>query len=357
MNCDTEDCNYNHLEEFIREQVHNSKVNKIKINNPPKNDWINKNIIDMINLRNDLWTQTKMNPLDINLKKKFEKQRDQVRTTIRKEKRKYYYALFQSNFNHPKKLWELINSLALNKVKNSGAPPKLMSDSGLITDGNAVCDLFNVFFSSVGSDLANQIPNSYHVDTSNVLMYDNKFSHETTLDQFLPCNVDEISKIIDDLDSNTSTGLDGISTKAIKCLKNIIIYRLTNCINTCLTRGVFPDTLKVAKVTPIYKSGCKTDPSNYRPVSVLPVISKIFERVLYTRLNAYLVEKNFLNDRQFGFRSQSNTLAAAVDLITNIKINIDQKSLALGIFIDLKKAFDTYSRDDRGRSKGLESVE
>ncbi|KAL0883482.1 hypothetical protein ABMA27_016850 [Loxostege sticticalis] len=149
-------------------------------------------------------------------------------------------------------------------------------------------------------------------------MYDNKFSHETTFDQFLPCNVDEISKIIDDLDSNTSTGLDGISTKAIKCLKNIIIDRLTNCINTCLTRGVFPDTLKVAKVTPIYKSGCKTDPSNYRPVSVLP----------------------------FGFRSQSNTLAAAVDLITNIKINIDQKSLALGIFIDLKKARQVVKIDD-----------
>lgn len=108
-------------------------------------------------------------------------------------------------------------------------------------------------------------------------------------------------------------------------------------------RGIFPNSLKVARVTPIYKSGCKTDPGNYRPISVLPVIAKIFERILYNRLNVYLQAKKFLNRHQYGFREKSSTLTAAVDLVTKIKTHIDQKEIVLGIFIDLKKAFDTVS--------------
>lgn len=174
-------------------------------------------------------------------------------------------------------------------------------------------------------------------------MYEPTYLHNTTLDELEPCTTHEISKVIDDLDINTSTGLDGISAKAIKCLKNIILDRLTNCINKCLQSGTFPDTLKVAKVSPIYKAGSRSDPGNYRPVSVLPILSKIFERVLYTRLNNYLIEKKFLIDEQYGFRPKSSTLSAAIDLITKIKINIDEKNFAVGIFIDLKKCFDTVS--------------
>lgn len=96
-------------------------------------------------------------------------------------------------------------------------------------------------------------------------------------------------------------------------------------------------------MSPIYKAGVKTDPSNYRPISVLPVASKIFEKVIYNRLNQYLCEKKFLIDQQYGFRHRSNTLSATMDLVTNIKTNIDQKNVCLGIFVDLKKAFDTVS--------------
>jgi retron-type reverse transcriptase len=110
-----------------------------------------------------------------------------------------------------------------------------------------------------------------------------------------------------------------------------------------MAEGVFPDSLKVAKVSPIYKSGTKLDPGNYRPVSVLPVLSKILEKLIYKRLNDYLTEINFLCDQQYGFRSKSNTLSAAIDLVTKIKNKIDQRQLALGVFIDLKKAFDTVS--------------
>lgn len=237
-------------------------------------------------------------------------------------------------------MWELIHNLAQNKIKVNLIPPKLISSSGeIITEGNTVCDLFNSFFASIGQELANKIPDKYHINSGNTLMYEENQTHKITRNDFTPCSTTEIKKIIDDLDANTSSGLDEITTKAIKCLKDVIAERLTSCINECLVRGSFPDSLKLAKVSPIYKSGSKTDPSNHRPVSVLPVISKFFERILYTRLNDYLTEKQFFIPEQYGLRPNSGTLTATIDLITKIKTNIDQKKHCCWYFHRYEKSF------------------
>ncbi|KAL0859989.1 hypothetical protein ABMA27_010304 [Loxostege sticticalis] len=329
------------LEKLLLEKIEICKVQKTKILNAPQEDWINRHIINAINLRNNLWKQTNRSPYNEELQKSFKKEKEKVQVMIKTCKKKYYHKLFNDTFDQPKKLWQLINNLAMNKIKTSCALPRLMSDSGLITDGTKICNLCNSFFSSIGAELADKISYEYHLDTSNILMYDHNSSHDIILNELKPCDVDELNKIIADLDTNTSTGLDGISPKAIKCIKNIIVEKLAISINKCFKLGIFPDSLKVAKVSPIHKSGSKTDPGNYRPISVLPVISKIFERLLYNRLNNFLTEKKVLIDEQYGFRSKSNTTAAAVDLITKIKTQIDKKNIALCIFVDLKKAFDT----------------
>lgn len=334
---------YYYLEDHILKMIDKNKIDKTKFVNLPQNEWVNKSIIDSINLRNSLWQESKLKPEDKQLQNFFLQEQHKVKTQIKKNKKSYYINLFYKNYSHPKKMWEIINSLALNKNKDSCAPPKLMSSSRLITEGTEICNLFNSFFTSIGMELANKIPYNYHINSGNSLMYEHNSKHEITLNDFSPCHTHEVSQIIHNLNNNTSTGLDGISTKAIKCLKNVISDRLTKCINKCLKEGIFPDTLKIAKVSPIYKSGSRSDPNNYRPVSVLPVMSKIFERILYTRLNTYLTKKKFLIPEQYGFRPKSRTLTAAMDLITKIKTNIDKKYIALGIFIDLKKAFDTVS--------------
>ncbi|KAL0809450.1 hypothetical protein ABMA28_011627 [Loxostege sticticalis] len=276
---------YSSLENCIILNINNSKIRKRKTLNPPQKDWINKKIIDAINTRNYLWKEMKRNKNDEELKKLFRKERDKVQVMIKTCKENYYQKLFQDTQKQPKKMWEVINTLAANKIKNSPAPPKLVSDSKLVTDGTKVCDLFNLFFSSVGADLSNKIPQKYHSDTGNILMYEHNHSHDILLKELKPCTVEEVIKIIDNLDINASTGLDGISTKAIKCIKNLIVEKLVHSVNKCFRLGVFPDSLKAAKVSPIYKSGSKTDPSNYRPISVLPVLSKIFERLLSLNLN------------------------------------------------------------------------
>lgn len=337
------DDDYKCLEAFVTSHILQNKKQKSKIMNLPKDDWINKEVIKMIDNRNTLWQQLKNEEANIILKRKFLAERNKVSKKINNDKNSYYYYKLQKCNNNPKKMWKTINYLAINKTKTNILPPKLIVNSQSVTEGEKICDILNIYFASIGTELADRIPLAYHLNSGNTLMYKDGHVHTETLTQFRHCTIDEVTKLIDNLDADTSTGVDGISTKALKCIKNIIISPLVSCVNKCLDHGTFPDSLKLAKVSPIFKSGAKTDPSNYRPISVLPVISKIFEKIIYNRLIEYLNEKSFLIDQQYGFRSKSNTLSATIDLVTNIKTNIDKTNIGLGIFIDLKKAFDTVS--------------
>lgn len=330
---------YAALEEKIKASIQKSKKTKIKKNNPVKQDWINKDILEKINKRNLLWLIYRNNPNDTKTKEDFLSEKNNTAQLIQRRKSEYYYASFKKCQNKPAKMWTLINSLCHNKAKEVIAPTKLQSEHNIITDKTEICEYFNEFFSSIGEQLAKAIPNipfpNYHVKSMDA----NIISSELFV--LSPTSTEEVSEIIETLNCNTASGIDEITTKILKCIKTLILPDLTSCINKCLELGIFPENLKLAKVTPIFKSGNKSNPSNYRPISVLPVISKVFERILYTRLEVYLNSINFLSAKQYGFRKKSNTLSAAIDLTTKLKINIDQKNIAVGVFVDLKKAFDT----------------
>lgn len=340
---------YEELEIRLITALKNSKKTKRKIQNPPRSDWINKDILDAINRRNQLWHMSTKKTETCNteeeqklVEKKLLKARKEVKEKIKEAKKSYYYKIFDSCKKKPHKMWQFINSLSFNKTKTQDTPLKLETQSGSYTKVSDICDCFNEFFANIGSILASQIPESFH----DIQSYDNLYTKHTDpakLLNFTPATLDEVSKIIDNLNPNTSTGLDGISCKALKSVKNLILDKLTTSINKCLERGYFPESLKIAKVSPIFKSGKKDDPGNYRPISVLPIMSKIFEKIIYNRLDQHLTSSNFLYKKQYGFRSHSNTLSACIDLVTTVKTKIDKKQIALGIFIDLKKAFDTIS--------------
>lgn len=329
---------YINLEKNILISLNRCKEPKIKTMNPPRQDWINREVIGNINKRNILWQKYKKNIVDNKLKEEFQKQKLLVSKNIKETKKKYYYKIFKDCSKKPAKMWALINNLSNNKIKDPPAPTALHTDSRTITDTKEICECFNNFFATIGEKLANDIPDEHHNNQEPT-----QKSSKTELRELAPATTYEISKIIDNLKLNTSSGIDGINIKVLKCIKNLIIDDLTKCINKCLCEGIFPDSLKTAKVTPIYKSGSKTDPGNYRPISVLSVFSKIFEKVLYNRLDKYLTSIDFLYKKQYGFRAKSNTLSATIDLVTKIKVKIDEKQIVLGVFIDLKKAFDTVS--------------
>ena len=139
-------------------------------------------------------------------------------------------------------------------------------------------------------------------------------------------------------------GLDGVPCKLLKLASSIIGPSLTKIFNSCTETETFPDEWKIAKVTPIFKKGSKSDLNNYRPISVLPIVSKLFEKITYQQLYNYLDKNKLLNTYQSGFRSLHSTMTALLESTNNWSINIDNGLLNGVVYIDLKKAFDTIDR-------------
>ena len=149
-------------------------------------------------------------------------------------------------------------------------------------------------------------------------------------------------QIINNLPNKSSCGFDGISTIVMKSMKNLILTSLTLIINQIINTGVFPNKLKIAKITPIFKKDDRTLFTNYRPISLLPFFfSKVIEKVICIQINDLFVENKLLFNHQYGFRSGHSTEIAALELTDRIITALDNHNTPLNIFLDLSKAFDT----------------
>ena len=153
----------------------------------------------------------------------------------------------------------------------------------------------------------------------------------------------EILKIIDSLKNNSSYGTDEISNKLLKSIKNEICKPLTLIINQSLTTGIFPNAFKTSKVKLIYKKGDIADLNNYRPISLLPTISKVFERVIHTQIVSYLCTNNLLCEQQYGFRAKHSTELASIKLVDFLTQNMDSNKIPTAVYLNFSKAFDTLS--------------
>ena len=152
-----------------------------------------------------------------------------------------------------------------------------------------------------------------------------------------------VTNIIKNLKNKHSTGYDGISFFLLKRLQPVITEALTFIINLSIKTGIFPDKLKVAKIVPIYKKDDKYNIENYRPISLLPAISKVFEKAVHDQLSNYFITNDFLFDSQYGFHSHHSTEHAVLELIDQVSLAIDKGHTQLSIFLDLSKAFDTLN--------------
>ena len=151
--------------------------------------------------------------------------------------------------------------------------------------------------------------------------------------------------MINALKSKNSCGHDGLSTILLKAIKHDICKPITLIINQSLYTGIFPNKLKLAKVIPIYKKGDNTKLENYRPISILPAISKIFERAIFDQLSEHLKNKNVLYSSQYGFRKHHSTELAVLELIDRITQELDNSHVSINIYLDLSKAFDTLDHN------------
>ena len=300
--------------------------------------WITQGIISSIKRRDYLFRVYKRSKLitDFETYKQFRNRLTHVKDLA---KRKYYEEQFAQNSRNSKRTWMLINDI-FGKTKPSCFPQRLKVDGRVYSSTKLIADaLKHSFVTSAQTNFTPTGP-SEATDT-NIKKYllprqaNSIFSSPTT--------PEEILTLINGLYSKKSCGHDDIPVRTLKLSKYLLAPLLSNVINESICEGVFPNNLKIAKVVPIFKSGNSEIPTNYRPISVLTYLSKIFEKVLYGRLNNYFTKNNLLTQQQYGFRNNHATSLAITDLYENLLHNLDNKLISCAVFLDLRKAFDSVN--------------
>ena len=162
---------------------------------------------------------------------------------------------------------------------------------------------------------------------------------------FDPVTPNELSEISNAFRPGKAAGHDRIPISIIKQSIQIIADPLAHIINLSITHGIVPDQMKIARVIPLFKAGDRSLFTNYRPISILPSFSKFLEKVVYNRLYNYLSKLEILCDNQFGFRKNHSTSLALIDLYEKISLALDRNEHAVGVFLDLSKAFDTVDHN------------
>ena len=200
------------------------------------------------------------------------------------------------------------------------------------TDPKEIANIFNSFFVGVGAKLASK----FSSDTTKINPPVSRHTFHWSL-----IETKSVEKLISSLKSNKATGLDGIGSPLLKAGSPVLSIYLASLFNTSLLTAYVPKCWKTKRVSPIHKSGLKSDPDNYRPISILPIPMKIFEKLVHEQFSAFISEHNFLYNRQSGFRKYFSTATAAVDVADFILNELDQKKFVCSVLIDLKKAFDT----------------
>lgn len=304
---------------------------KLKTNTCP---WLTFDVWKLSKISNNLFQKWKRDRTNSHLKNLLAHANKKLADTKRRAKSAYYHQMLSSS--NPKLLWGKINELIGNK---SGRNKNLVLEAdGVETTNPAnVGDIFNTFFSSIGNNLASTLVSDGDI---------NKFGTMTvsSTSMFLrPTTQVEVSNIIRGLDVSKATGIDGFSVGALKRHSVLLSSILSDCFNDSISLGIYPRCLKQALVHPVFKGGDPKHATNYRPISVLPSMNKIFEKLLCSRLNNFMQSTGLLFEHQFGFRQGSSTEVAVLELVDDISRSVDKKMSAAAIFLDLSKAFDTLN--------------
>ena len=333
---------YSTVDSLINKHMPLQKLTKkeLKLKEKP---WISKQISQKIAVRDHLLKKL-IQAKDPNIKKEYETEykrvRNQIINEIKVSKKNYYQNFLTNNTNNMKNTWKGIKSIISLKSARKSQPTSLLVNNTLITDPKKIANTFNKYFSSVGSSLQNKI-HHHGKDFKHYLQNSNQHSFFVK-----PTNQIEVCNQIIALATNKAEGPTSIPTDILKLIMPSISQPLTDIINLSFTLGIYIDDLKLSKVIPIYKEkDSDLDFVNYRPISLLSNINKIIEKLMYDRLYTFLEKYNCIYELQYGFRARHSTNHCLLDLTENIRKTIDKNEYAVGVFVDLQKAFDTVDHN------------
>ena len=232
--------------------------------------------------------------------------------------------------------WKNINSILRPNRNIKSRPIEISTPDGSTSSSPVtVAERLNDHFVSVGRCLDEEIPTSRKDPCDFV-----KFNMSTFM--CAPSTPDEIISIVGSLKSKDSI-IDVVPCSVLKRVMDILAGPISNILNLSFTEGNFPSCLKVSRVVPLYKKGSSLDPSNYRPISTLPFMSKIFEKAMYSRVLKFLNSYSIISPNQFGFRKNCSTNDAILTFVSQIYSAINVNEYFVAIYLDFSKAFDTVN--------------
>ena len=319
--------------------IHDECFPKIKIKKGYSNrkPWLTDSLKKSIKLKNKLYHLSKKIPC-VRTESHYKSYKTTLNRLLKKAEKSFYNDLLINNKHNMRKSWSIIKTV-IGKYKQSNCQKRFkLNDDSITDDKNIISEKFNDFFINVGPNLAKNIPK---MNKNPLYCMPNSILESMFVE---PVTSEEIKKLVMNLKKSAS-GWDDISTKFLKLSLEYIITPLTHLCNRSLQEGVFPEQLKIANVIPLYKSEDPMKFNNYRPVSLLCILSKVFEKIMYTRLLKFLNKLQIIYKNQFGFRKHHSTYMALMLLIDKITKSLDKGEFVVGVFLDFSKAFDTVNHE------------
>ena len=304
----------------------------------PIQPWMTPGLLRSISKRNKLLKEFLNCRSSENLNK-FRKYRNSLRLAMRHAKKAYYRNQFEKNSQNPKHLWADLLQAAQIKTHSQDLPDRFEVGGKDVDNPTDIADLFNKYFAQVAPSLEKSLGPSF----KNPISY---MSHIVVPDvmTFRPVTEDNVMQIAASL-KDASAGLDNITSKLVKSILPSILTHVTYLVNLCLSKNVFPNIFKTALITPVFKAGSRSQFSNYRPISVLSVFSKILEKIMFQQLTSFIFDNNILYEYQFGFRSKHSTYMPIALLHDHVTSNLAKGNISTSIYLDLARAFDTVNID------------
>lgn len=299
----------------------------IKINTTKKIKWLSKGLKLCNRKKRKLLWQLRLNPNKSN-KTIFTNYSKLYKKIIQLTQRAQNNFNIKSSKNKPKTTWQIINRTKYNIPKCCINMIKV--ENKIETNPLKIAEAFNNYFIDKiqAKLLTNSKPKSYVLNsvTNSIFM--------------TPCLPHDIHKLILSLKNTNSVGNDGINTKILKHVSLEICGHLSHIINLSISAGIYPDALKTSIIKPLFKKDNRDLMQSYRPIALIPIISKIFEKYIYRVIYNYAEENHILSEEQKGFRQHKTINMALYDFLHIITKNVDKRTPVCGIFCDMTQAFD-----------------
>ena len=306
-----------------------TKLITVRTNDKP---WFNSEIRREIRKRERLRKRAKKLGSETALLN-YKRQRNRV-NNMKKHARESYFMevcglIDQYAFNNQKDFWKLVKTLTKSSGTVTTIPPLINPiDSNIEVEDKRKADVLNRYFADIST-----------INDSNVEIPDFPSRTDQTITNF-NISQDEVVDVLNSLKLNKATGLDAISHQMLKNTANSVSLPLSILFNMALEHSIFPSVWKKARVIPLYKKGDMHQPCNYRPISLLSKVSKVFERIIHKHLHNYMLDNHLLYPLQSGFLPNNSTVYQLLEIYHNICINRENKKNTCFVFCDVSKAFD-----------------